>query len=74
MRILFILFTLSIFSSNAYSTNHNKFVKIRALDINKKPGAIINERFSVSPSVSINLGFVVSETDGWQMQSNINLV
>ena len=72
MRILFILFTLSIFSSNAYSTNHNKFVKIRALDINKKPGAIINERFSVSPSVSINLGgksFVVSETDGWHVNA-----
>ena len=49
-----------------------KFVKIRALDINKKPGAIINERFSVSPSVSINLGgksFVVSETDGWHVNA-----
>ena len=72
MRILFILFTLSIFSSNAYSIGHDKYVKIRTFDINKKPGAVMNERFSVSPSVSINLGgknFVVSETDGWHVNA-----
>ena len=72
MRILLILITLFIFNSNAYSINQNKFFKNRVLDINKKAGAIISERFSVSPSVSINLGgtnFQVSETDGWHVNA-----